>query len=195
MPEDALELVRLRNNFYRDNYRRLVMALLILLALNAALVGIIVYQYSTRPEPRYFATSADGKITPIYALDIPVVSASALLQWANQAAVAAFSYNFANYRQALQDASEYFTPEGWKDFQAALESSNNLNAVITKKLVVSAVATGAPGYHRPRRHLWTLLLESANPTVSKLPKCEHKLSATAFTGHFISHSCFNTLCS
>jgi intracellular multiplication protein IcmL len=144
MPEDALELVRLRNNFYRDNYRRLVMALLAMLALNAALIGIIIYQYTTRPEPRYFATSADGKITPIYALDVPVVSASALLSWANQAAVAAFSYNFANYRQALQSASEYFTPEGWKDFEAALESSNNLEAVKAKKLVVSAVATGAP---------------------------------------------------
>lgn len=144
MPEDALELVTLRNNFYRDNYRRLVMALLILLAINAALVGVVIYQFSSRPEPRYFATSADGKITPIYALDVPMVSASALLSWANQAAVAAFSYNFANYRQALQDASEYFTPEGWKDFQAALESSNNLNAVISKKLVVSAVPTGAP---------------------------------------------------
>ena len=137
MPEDALELVTLRNNFYRDNYRRLVMALVILLAINAALVGVVIYQFSSRPEPRYFATSADGKITPIYALEVPMVSASALLSWANQAAVAAFSYNFANYRQALQDASDYFTPEGWKDFQAALESSNNLSAVITKKLVVS----------------------------------------------------------
>lgn len=144
MPEDALELVRLRNNFYRDNYRRLAVALLVLLGLNAILVGMVVYQYTTRPEPRYFATSADGKITPLYALDVPVVSASALLSWANEAAVAAFTYNFSDYRKALQSASEFFTPEGWKDFQVALESSNNLNAVITKKLVVSAVATGAP---------------------------------------------------
>ena len=33
MAEDAVELVRLRNNFYRDNYRRLVGALLVMLVI------------------------------------------------------------------------------------------------------------------------------------------------------------------
>ena len=142
--DDALEIVKLRNNFYRDNYRRVLSAVLILLLLNAGLVGIIIYQYTTRPEPKYFATSADGRITPIYPLTRPVVGANALLQWANQAAVSAYSYNFSDYRKALQEASEYFTPNGWKNFQVALKASQNLNTVIAKKLVVSAVATGAP---------------------------------------------------
>ena len=136
MPDDALEIVRLRNNFYRDNYRRVVSGLLLLLFINVALIGVIVYQYKTRPEPRYFATSADGRITPIYPLTRPVVSASALLQWTNQAAVAAYTYNFSNYRKALQEASEYFTPKGWKDFQVALKSSGNLETVLAKKLVL-----------------------------------------------------------
>ena len=144
MPEDTLEVVRLRNNFYRDNYRRLILAVLVILALNALLVGIIIYQYKVRPEPRYFATSADGRITPIYPLTTQVVSTSELLQWANEAAVAAYSYNFANYRKALQDASQYFTTEGWDNYQTALKSSRNLETVIAKKLVVSAEATGAP---------------------------------------------------
>lgn len=141
---DALEVVKMRNNFYRDNYRRVLLALLVLLILNGLLVGIIVYQYYTRPEPRYFATSADGRITPIYPLSKPVVSASALKQWANLAAVAAYSYDFAHYRSDLQLASEFFTPKGWRDFQRALRDSGNLETVLTKKLVVSAVSTGTP---------------------------------------------------
>jgi intracellular multiplication protein IcmL len=144
MPEDALEVVRLRSNFYRDNYRRLIVAVLAVIGLNFLLLGIIIYQYKTRPEPRYFATSADGRITPIYPLTSQVVTTSELLQWVNEAAVAAYSYNFSNYRKALQDASQYFTPEGWDKYQAALKSSRNLETVIQKKLVVSAEATGAP---------------------------------------------------
>ena len=144
MPEDALEVVRLRSNFYRDNYRRLIVAVLAVIGLNFLLLGIIIYQYKTRPEPRYFATSADGRITPIYPLTSQVVTTSELLQWVNEATVAAYSYNFANYRKALQDASQYFTPEGWTNYQAALKSSRNLETVIQKKLVVSAEATGAP---------------------------------------------------
>lgn len=144
MPDSALEIVQMRKNFYRDSYRRVVTALLLMVFVNLILSFIIYYLASHQPEPRYFATSTDGRITPIYPLSAPMVSDAALLQWANQAAVAAYTYNFATYRKELQDASEYFTPEGWSDFETALESSRNLETVINKKLVVTAVATGAP---------------------------------------------------
>jgi intracellular multiplication protein IcmL len=142
--ESALEIVQMRKNFYRDSYRRVVFILLLMVLVNILLAFIIYYLISHQPEPKYFATSADGRITPIYPLTAPMVSDSALLQWANQAAVAAYTYNFSTYRKELQEASEYFTPEGWNDFQTALKSSRNLETVITKKLVVTAVATGAP---------------------------------------------------
>jgi intracellular multiplication protein IcmL len=77
-------------------------------------------------------------------LDQPNLSTASLLQWANTAAVAAFTFNFVNYRQELQAASEFFTPEGWNAYLQSLQDSDNLVAVIQKKLVVSAVATGAP---------------------------------------------------
>jgi intracellular multiplication protein IcmL len=144
MPDSALEVVQMRKNFYRDSYRRVVSVLLFMIIANAILALIIYYMATHQPEPKYFATSADGRITPLYPLTAPMVADSALLQWANQAAVAAYTYNFATYRKELQEASEYFTPEGWRDFQTALQSSRNLETVITKKLVVTAVATGAP---------------------------------------------------
>lgn len=144
MADEALDVVKERRNFYRDNYRRVVGALLLMTLINLFLGFIIYYLITTRPEPKYFATSADGRIIPIYPLTAPMVSDSALLQWANQAAVAAYTYNFATFRKELQNASEYFTPEGWKDFESALVSSRNLETVINKKLVVTAVATGAP---------------------------------------------------
>jgi intracellular multiplication protein IcmL len=144
MAEDALEIVKMRRDFYRDSYRRVVSALLFMVFVTLLLVFTIYYLVSHRPEPKYFATSADGRITPIYPLTAPMVADSALLQWANQAAVSAYTYNFATWRKELQDASENFTPGGWSDFEAALKSSRNLETVISKKLVVTAVATGAP---------------------------------------------------
>lgn len=144
MPEDALELVRLRNNFYRDNYRRLVGMLLVLILINLCLVGGIIYLLTHRPAPQYFATNADGRITPLYPLSRPVVTPSELLQWATQAVVDTYTYSFVNYRKELQNASQNFTPDGWKQFQASLQASRNLETVLAKKMVVSAVPTGAP---------------------------------------------------
>ncbi|MDR1057203.1 MAG: type IVB secretion system apparatus protein IcmL/DotI [Coxiellaceae bacterium] len=144
MVDDAVELVRLRNNFYRDNYRRLVGVLLVLLVIIVVLVGTILYQLVNRPEPRYFATTVDGRIMPLYPLSEPVLSPGELLQWAHRAAVAAYTYNFVNYRDAMQELQNQFTPDGWRYYEDALRVSRNLEMVIAKKLVVSAVATGTP---------------------------------------------------
>lgn len=144
MAEDALTNVILRNNFYRDGQHRMMIILLLSIIVNFILAALLVYMITHPPQPKYFATSINGRITPLVPLNLPNQSDSAVLQWANQAAIAAFSYNFVNYRSELQSASGFFTAEGWDQFLSALQSSNNLDAVKAKKLVVSAVATSAP---------------------------------------------------
>ena len=120
MADDAVELVRLRNDFYRDNHRKIVLALLVAVATIILLCGTLAYVVTHPPAPKYFATSIDGRIIPIVPLNEPNMPTSALLLWSNQAATAAFTYDFVNYRQALQSASDYFTPDGWRDFLNAL---------------------------------------------------------------------------
>ncbi len=141
---DALTRVVLRNKFYQDGQRKLILVLLLSIIVNFILAGMLVYIITHPPAPKYFATSINGRITPLVPLNMPNQSDSAVLQWANQAAIAAFSYNFVNYRSELQAASGFFTAEGWDQFLNALQASNNLDAVKAKKLVVSAVATSAP---------------------------------------------------
>lgn len=144
MVNDALETIQLRNVFYRDNFRRSVVALIISLALNVVLALAVSYLYTSRPEPRYFATSPDGRITTLQPLAQPVYSQSTIMTFATNAAVAAFSYDFVNYRSQLENLSTYFTADGWSSFTSSVKSSLNLETVITKKLVSTAVATGAP---------------------------------------------------
>lgn len=144
MAEDALAKVAMRNSFYRDGQRKLMLVLLISMFGNFVLCATLAYMLTHPPKPKYFATSINGRITPLVSLNMPNQSDSAILQWSNQAAIAAFSYNFVNYRTELVAASGFFTAEGWEQFINALGSSNNLDAVKAKKLVVSAVATSAP---------------------------------------------------
>jgi intracellular multiplication protein IcmL len=144
MAEDALTVVSLRNKFYKDSQRKVMLALLIALLVNIVLASLLVYIITHPPAPKYFATSLNGRITPLFPLNEPNQSDSAVLQWANQAAIAAFTYNFVNYRDELQASSGFFTPEGWDQFLNSLQQSNNLDAVKAKKLIVSAVATRAP---------------------------------------------------
>ena len=144
MAESAARAVTLRNEFYRDSYRRVMMALMLSLLINFGLGSLLFFMITNPPKPKYFATSINGRITPLSALDKPNQSDSAVLQWANQAAVASYTYNFVNYRSELQAASVFFTPKGWRQFLESIKASRNLEAVKDKKLVVSAVATQAP---------------------------------------------------
>jgi intracellular multiplication protein IcmL len=144
MPEDALKTVEMRNKFYKDGHTKIIAGLLLSILINLITIFMFVYMLLHPPAPKYFATSINGRITPLVPLDQPNQSDAAVLQWANQAAIAAFTYNFVNYRNELQSSSGFFTAEGWTQFLQALEQSNNLDAVKAKKLIVSAVATRAP---------------------------------------------------
>jgi len=144
MVEDALTAVALRNNFYRDGQRKMILVLLVSMLANVILASMLIYIITHPPAPKYFATSINGRIVPLFPLNEPNQSDPAILQWANQAAIAAFTYNFVNYRTELQASSGFFTSDEWTRFLTALEQSNNLDAVKAKKMIVSAVATRAP---------------------------------------------------
>lgn len=140
----ALERVILRNNFYRDNYRRLVLICLGLIILSICLIFWGFYERNKQPAAQYFATTFDGKLIPLIPLSQPGITDNALLQWITEAAVASYSFNYVNYRKALQDSRIYFTKTGYEYFLKALSDSNNMNAVQSKKMIVSAIPTGAP---------------------------------------------------
>lgn len=108
MTEDALAAVTLRNEFYKDGHRKLLITFMISVVVNIVLAGLLIYLITHPPAPKYFATSINGRITPLFPLNEPNQSDSAVLQWANQAAIAAFTYNFVNYRTELQASSGFF---------------------------------------------------------------------------------------
>jgi intracellular multiplication protein IcmL len=142
---DALELIRLRNDFYRDNYRRLIVILLMLMVLMFGLAYWIYYLTTHRPQPRYFATNAIGGLAPLRALNQPSMSQGQLQNWAARAAATTFTFNFAQLTQQLAYAREtYFTDAGGTAFMKALTASKDLDAVVQGKFIVISQPTGAP---------------------------------------------------
>lgn len=142
---DAVELVRLRNDFYRDNYRRLIAIFLLLLILMLALVTGLYYLMTHRPAPRYFATDATGRIVHLIPLGSPAVSSTLLQNWAVRGATASFTFNYIQLNQQLETAKDtYFTQNGGQAFMTALTNSGDLDAVVQGKFIVTAQPTGAP---------------------------------------------------
>ena len=54
------------------------------------------------------------------------------------------SVNFVSYRSQLQGAQRFFTPYGWSNYMTALTTSNNLPAIIQRKMIVVAKIVDEP---------------------------------------------------
>ena len=141
---EGLKLIILRNAFYRDNYRRAVFALLLVFIINCVLVGLIVDEWTHPTPPEYFATTADGRIIMLHPLSDPVLPDDFVLQWTADAVHKAFSLDYVHWREQLQEASNNFTPDGWKWFLNSLKSTNNLKTLTDLQMVSNATVTGTP---------------------------------------------------
>lgn len=139
---NAIAAIYVRNNFYQQGQRKLLKILLVSLVTNFLLGYTLLHLYLYPPAPQYFPVGLSGRIVPIIPLNRPNQPDDSILQWASQAAVASFSYSYVNYREELQASSGFFSGVGWKNFMQALQQSNNLEAVKTKRMVVSAQLVG-----------------------------------------------------
>ena len=143
--KDPLAVVMTRNEFYRDGYRRLQLIALVEAGAIVALVLVLALTIGAmRGRDRFFATTSDGRLLEMIALDQPNLPPSKILTWATDASTETMTFGFNDYRKRLQDASRFFTRNGWQTFNDALSKSNMLELVTGNQQVVTAVARSAP---------------------------------------------------
>ncbi len=132
------------NPFYRTNRMRIFTLLILSTGVSFILVGALAYLTVSPPIRDYYQTTFNGKTTRLTALDVPNQSDAAVRLWANQAAIAIFNYDWVEFNQQLLNAKQFFTSSGWSEFVTAMNNSNILQTVSSKKLRVAAVATRHP---------------------------------------------------
>lgn len=140
--QHALEQVKLRNDFYKDGFRKVILALLGSVLLNIILVVALLMHGQKEPEKFFFATTGDGQLIPLYPTVMPVVTTATVINWASMNVPNIYSLDFIHYRAQLNTVQQYFTPGGWTQFQAAFASQ--LNEILTNKWIVSAASNGVP---------------------------------------------------
>lgn len=67
-----------------------------------------------------------------------------LAVWANEAIVATYTFDYANFLPRQKEIARYFTAEGWTAYSTALNNSKLPETVKTSQYSVSAVATLPP---------------------------------------------------
>jgi hypothetical protein len=62
---DSIEVIDQRSSFYKANFRRLLNFCYFLSVMVLAIIGLVMYQHFTRPDPHYFVTTSEGMLFEI----------------------------------------------------------------------------------------------------------------------------------
>lgn len=144
MAGDELQLISLRDDFYRDGYYKALAAVGVLLIAIALLVSASLYLQLSKPDPVTFVTGDEFRTLLPVSVDKPYVSQADLIQWVSDVLPKAFIFDFINYNQQLKNVSQYFTVNGWKTYTDQLKTYVDYNALVTNKLFSNASPAGAP---------------------------------------------------
>lgn len=141
---EEVQVVQLRDDFYRDSFGKVILIIVGVIAAIALLAGISIYYYLDKPPPVIFPVANEWRVRAPVPLNEPYLSTPDLLQWVSDVLPKSFVYDFNHYNDQLKEATQYFTPDGWQVFLDQLNTHANYNTVLANKLFVNATPAGAP---------------------------------------------------
>jgi len=130
------------NDFYRKHSHHVLYAVMLIILVLIAAVGLLLYQILNRPLPQFNAMQPDGRRMLLIPYDEPNLLPDTILQWASKGATIAYTFDFVNYNDQIKAARPYFTENGWQDYLASVQ--NLIENLIARKLVVNGIVAGAP---------------------------------------------------
>ncbi|HLF66752.1 MAG TPA: type IVB secretion system apparatus protein IcmL/DotI [Gammaproteobacteria bacterium] len=130
------------NAFYRIYQPRFVIMLMGAMVVAMIWIGIVLYQVHRRPLPTFYAIQPNETKMQLSPQDLPNLAPESILKFAATAAVAAYTFDFVNYRAQIAAVRPYFTGPGWDEYQNSV--SDVVGGIKDNKLFVSAVVSDPP---------------------------------------------------
>lgn len=144
MNTESQDIVFQLNEFYRDNYRRTMKILAVMIVICAILASVLAWMTYDKKQPLYYAAMTTGEVVPMHALSEPVVTSDFIIRWSSLTARLIYNLNFATYQQQLNEVKNRFTSDGWEKMIGALNSSGLIQQMLGSKLIISSVVSGPP---------------------------------------------------
>lgn len=144
-PESGLDSIVSRNGFYKDGAAILKISSIASFVCLICAIGVTFYSASRRENNVYFAAKPDKSLIKLVALTEPNLSNAAVTNWVNRALVDTFDFNFLNVKQRLNESTmKWFTSDGGVELISALNSTGNIDSVISTELFVNLTLDNAP---------------------------------------------------
>ncbi|MEA9392224.1 DotI/IcmL family type IV secretion protein [Acerihabitans sp. TG2] len=126
----------------RSRAKKNISALIILGLTFLFLLWLWVFYF---PQYRFVSTLDNASICAIPSSENPDTTPESILDYAKDAVLNTYSYDYVNYRSKINDtANRYYNNEGRIALFHSLDDSENLTRVIKGKLILKSMATNVP---------------------------------------------------
>lgn len=124
----------------RDNTLRLVVIMVVEAIAIFFLIWLAFFHF---PKTKFAWTSNAGAVCSVTPIDQPHIHHAVAADFAKEAVVSVYSYDYVNYRRHITDtANKYFTQEFRDAFMPMFAESKNLKSVVENTNIVSANTDG-----------------------------------------------------
>lgn len=132
-----LERVVVRNLSTTAIHRRLLGLVMMSTLLALAVCVVSASIAFRRVPPQYIQVQADSRLLPVSPLSQPNLDDAGISAFALEAIQALNTYDYLNWRDQINQAQIYFTPDGWGKYKGELDRVGTMRAVEERKQIVS----------------------------------------------------------
>jgi len=173
-PKAMMATVPVLNNFYRDQYQKLFIALILTMIFGVITLCFGLFLLLNHPQPIYFSAAFHNdknlppaiskfSIVPLTPINQANMSDINLSQWVVNAMVKSFSLGSQEYRQEMQENRTYFNQNAWQNYLDIMKNLIQFDTLTTRQALVSVLTPlGAPIIDNQgvsnNQYLWVLKL-------------------------------------
>lgn len=144
MAEEGLTVVRIHEDFYRDNFRKVILVIVLAVISILLVAAASLYLFLSKPPPVTFMVAKEWRVQAPVPLDQPYLADADVLQWVSNIIPRSFELDFLHYNQQLEGIKQYFTESGYEVFLNQLKNRFDKNELVKNKMFVNSEPTAAP---------------------------------------------------
>lgn len=130
-------LVQQHSGFLKANLDLIRLVLLMVFIVVIIMSGYIYIQLAFRTTPPdYVFNGVDIERTAV--LDKPDIGNEALMRWTSRAISDIYTFNFLNLNEHFTDIKEYFTADGYDNFNSVIAEQGLASDAMNKRLIYEA---------------------------------------------------------
>jgi len=167
--------------------KQLLKVWFVVVILAGTLIFLLFVWFNMFPKVRYVETRGNQAICNLNTADSPYLTPAILAEFAKDATISSYTYDYINYDRAITDvANKFYTEAGRAAYLKTLDSSGNLERVIKARMVLKAYASRGPqleeqGMRDPTTRYWIVTVPMAIEFYaggSDLPRSKQEFIAT-----------------